>query len=189
MRSKEVKDVTGAGDTVLAMLTHAIANNLSYNEAAHLCNVAAGIAIEHVGCARVSLSDLALRLFEYNMSQKIFDQEHLFVLKEVLKKKPFSLLMLSNIETLTPALFQSIKKISKEGALLVYIDQLDPSDTFLEMLASLQEVSFMVLHLDSLKSLCECADPLAIYTFDQKEQLVLEEHFSLSKHCIENGVK
>lgn len=184
VHAKEVKDVTGAGDTVLAMLAHALANQLSYSEAAQLCNVAAGIAIEHVGCARVSLSDLALRLFECNMSHKIFDQDHLSVLKQVLKRKPFSLLTLSQIDSLTPALFQAIKKITHERRpLLIYVDDIKPSETFLDMLSSLQEVSFIVLHLDSLKSLCQCAAPRSSYTFDaQREQLITLEgncNFSL----------
>jgi D-beta-D-heptose 7-phosphate kinase/D-beta-D-heptose 1-phosphate adenosyltransferase len=167
VHAKEVKDVTGAGDTVLAMLAHAVANQLSYDETAQLCNVAAGIAIEHVGCARITLSDLALRLFEHNMSHKVFDQEHLFVLQEVLKRKPFSLVMLSQIDQLTHELFQSLKKLVKETeALLVYLDDVDPRETFIEMLASLREVSFIVLHLDSLKSLCQCAAPKAAYVFD-----------------------
>lgn len=177
VHAKEVKDVTGAGDTVLAMLAHALANQLSYSEAAQLCNVAAGIAIEHVGCARVSLSDLAFRLFEHNMGHKVFDQEHLFVLKEVLKRKPYSLLILSSIGTLTSSLFQAIKTLSKEkGPLLIYLDDLDPSDIFLEMLSSLQEVSFIVLHLDSLKTLCQCAAPRSMHTFDvQSGQLMAVE--------------
>ncbi len=58
----EVKDVTGAGDTVLAIITAAVANHLSFGEAAILANVAAGIAIERVGCARISLADLSQRL-------------------------------------------------------------------------------------------------------------------------------
>lgn len=58
----EVKDVTGAGDTVLAVITAAMANQIPLCEAAVLANAAAGIAIERSGCARVSLSDLASRL-------------------------------------------------------------------------------------------------------------------------------
>ncbi len=54
----EVRDVTGAGDTVLAVLTAALANEISLAEAAQLSNVAAAIAIERTGCARVSLEDL-----------------------------------------------------------------------------------------------------------------------------------
>jgi rfaE bifunctional protein kinase chain/domain len=60
----EVKDVTGAGDTVLAVVTAALANRLSLAESAELANVAAGIAIERIGCARISLADLAARLLE-----------------------------------------------------------------------------------------------------------------------------
>lgn len=177
VHAKEVKDVTGAGDTVLAMLAHALANKLSYDEGAQLCNVAAGIAIEHVGCARVSLSDLALRLFEHDISHKIFDQEHLFVLKEVLKRSSFSILMLSQIDSLTPSLFQMIKKLSKENeSLLIYVDPIDPSEVFLDMLSSLQEVNFIVLHLDSLKSLCVEAGPSSIFSFDPfKEELIAVE--------------
>lgn len=171
---KEVKDVTGAGDTVLAMLAHAMANQLSYDEAAQLSNVAAGIAIEHVGCARITLSDLALRLFEHNFSHKVFDQEHLFVLKEVLKSRPFNLLILTKIEQLTNDLFNAIKRITQENeALLVYVDDVEPGEIFIEMLSSLREVNFIVLHLDSLKSLCHCAMPRTIYSFDaSKSELV-----------------
>lgn len=55
---KEIKDSTGAGDTVLATLTYALANNLPLNQAVPLANVAAGITIEHLGCARVTIADL-----------------------------------------------------------------------------------------------------------------------------------
>lgn len=190
VHAKEVKDVTGAGDTVLAMLAYAVANHLSYDEAAQLCNVAAGIAIEHVGCARITLSDLAHRLFEYKMSHKVFDQEHLFVLQEVLKRKPFSLVMLSQIDQLTHALFQSIKKIAQEAeALLVYIDDVEPREIFIEMLTSLREVNFIVLHLDSLKRLCQCAEPQAAYTFDARQARLISVDWPscLSQQALEVG--
>lgn len=177
---KEVKDVTGAGDTVLAMLAYAIANQLTYDEAAQLCNAAAGIAIEHVGCVRVSLSDLALRLFEHNISHKVFDQEHLFVLQEVLKRKPFNLLILSQVEQLTMVLFQSIKHIACENeALLIYIEDIEPSEIFIEMLSSLREVNFIILHLDSLKSLCQFAIPRTTYTFDTCQAQVVAADWTL----------
>ena len=165
VHAKEVKDVTGAGDTVLAMLAHAIANGLSYEEAAQLCNVAAGLAIEHVGCARISLSDLALRLFEHNMQCKVFDQEHLFVLKQLLKQKPYRLLTLSSAETsgidaLTPSLYQSIKEASHQNdSLLVYLEDAKPSDSLIEMLSSLKEVNYIALFLDDLESIVKNSSP------------------------------
>lgn len=62
VRSREVKDVTGAGDTVLAMLAAALANRLAFADAARLANVAAGLAIEKFGCARIALSEIAAAL-------------------------------------------------------------------------------------------------------------------------------
>jgi D-glycero-beta-D-manno-heptose-7-phosphate kinase len=70
----EIKDVTGAGDTVLAVVTAALANGLSLAEAAHLSNVAAGIAIERLGCARISLADLSGRLLTH-LTQKSLNGE------------------------------------------------------------------------------------------------------------------
>lgn len=171
VHAKEVKDVTGAGDTVLAMLAHAVANQLTYQEAAQLCNVAGGIAIEHVGCARVTLSDLAHRLFQRDMSNKVFDQDHLFVLQQILRNKLYHLLVLSQMDQLTPELFQVIKQLSDLEALVVYIKD-EPQDAFIEMLASLREISFIVIHLDSIKSLCQCAGPQGTYVYDPlKSQL------------------
>lgn len=63
----EVKDVTGAGDTVLAVMTAALANRLDVAEAANLANLAAGIAIERIGCARISLAELTSRLVDVSV--------------------------------------------------------------------------------------------------------------------------
>lgn len=58
----EVKDVTGAGDTVLSVITASVANQIPISEAANLANIAAGIAIEKIGCASVSLTDIRKRI-------------------------------------------------------------------------------------------------------------------------------
>lgn len=55
---RAVKDVTGAGDTVLAVMTLAIAANLSLETGVELANLAAGLAVEHVGCAVIDLETL-----------------------------------------------------------------------------------------------------------------------------------
>ncbi|MEZ5315593.1 MAG: PfkB family carbohydrate kinase [Chlamydiales bacterium] len=58
----DIKDITGAGDTVMAMIAVALANDMPPGEAAELANVAASIAIEQVGSVRVSLAELSARL-------------------------------------------------------------------------------------------------------------------------------
>ena len=112
VRSKEVKDVTGAGDTVLAMVSVALGNQLDIKYGAQLANIAAGIAIERLGCARINLSDLAVRLLEYDVDNKVFDEEHLFALQEALKNKRYSVLGLYSTQGMTTALFRSIRKLS-----------------------------------------------------------------------------
>jgi D-beta-D-heptose 7-phosphate kinase/D-beta-D-heptose 1-phosphate adenosyltransferase len=59
---KEVRDVTGAGDTVLAMVTVTLANRIDLKQGAVWANIAAGIALEHLGCARVTLAEIAERI-------------------------------------------------------------------------------------------------------------------------------
>lgn len=56
--SKEVTDVTGAGDTVIATLTLALAAGLAYEPAARLANVAAGVTVAKTGAATASPAEL-----------------------------------------------------------------------------------------------------------------------------------
>jgi rfaE bifunctional protein kinase chain/domain len=60
--SDEVADVTGAGDTVLAVLTAALAAGATPAEGAHLANVAAGLVVMKLGTATVSAAELATAL-------------------------------------------------------------------------------------------------------------------------------
>jgi len=56
--SDQVADVTGAGDTVIAAFTAALAAGASTEEAAHLANYAGGIVVMKRGTATVSRSEL-----------------------------------------------------------------------------------------------------------------------------------
>lgn len=56
--SREVFDVTGAGDTVVATLAMALANCYSLEEGAKIANAAAGVVVGKVGTATVSISEL-----------------------------------------------------------------------------------------------------------------------------------
>ncbi|MDE0154230.1 MAG: bifunctional D-glycero-beta-D-manno-heptose-7-phosphate kinase/D-glycero-beta-D-manno-heptose 1-phosphate adenylyltransferase HldE [Gammaproteobacteria bacterium] len=57
----EVFDVTGAGDTVIAMFASALASGYGYREAIGFANAAAGIAVEKLGAATVSAAELNAR--------------------------------------------------------------------------------------------------------------------------------
>ncbi|MBL8022704.1 MAG: D-glycero-beta-D-manno-heptose-7-phosphate kinase [Elusimicrobia bacterium] len=57
-QAREVFDVTGAGDTVIATLSLALAAGVPLGEAARLANVAAGVVVAKLGTATVSPREL-----------------------------------------------------------------------------------------------------------------------------------
>ncbi len=71
---KSVADVTGAGDTALAMIAFGIANELTFDHAISLANIASGISVETVGCKAVKLSEISRRLFTKNRIHRIFNE-------------------------------------------------------------------------------------------------------------------
>ena len=57
--AQEVFDVSGAGDTVAAVITAGLAGGLPVADAAQLANIAAGIAVSKVGTAAVTTAEIA----------------------------------------------------------------------------------------------------------------------------------
>ena len=64
-QAREVFDVTGAGDTVIAVLSAALACGLDYQQSAGLANKAAGVVVGKLGVATVEGKDLE---WMYNQS-------------------------------------------------------------------------------------------------------------------------
>ncbi len=62
--SREVYDVTGAGDTVVATLALALAADISMYESAWLSNVAAGVVVGEVGTVTISREQMTARFGE-----------------------------------------------------------------------------------------------------------------------------
>jgi bifunctional ADP-heptose synthase (sugar kinase/adenylyltransferase) len=56
--AREVFDVTGAGDTVIATLALALASGAFFEEAAILANHAAGVVVAKLGTASVTRDEL-----------------------------------------------------------------------------------------------------------------------------------
>ncbi|WP_035556374.1 D-glycero-beta-D-manno-heptose-7-phosphate kinase [Hippea sp. KM1] len=57
-QARDVYDVTGAGDTVIAVLTAAVSSGFDIRDAVRLSNAAAGIVVGKMGTATVSLEEL-----------------------------------------------------------------------------------------------------------------------------------
>ena len=56
--AKEVFDITGAGDTVIATLAQAIASGLNFEDAARIANFAASVVVGKVGTASTSIEEI-----------------------------------------------------------------------------------------------------------------------------------
>ena len=141
---REVRDVTGAGDTVLAALTLGIACSLSSAEAVELANVAAGLAVERLGCARISLSDLSYYLLKEHHTSKLFDTHHLFALKEALRKRRYHLVELKGTGHLSSSFITKLKEIkNRDELLLIHPETAQPH--LVEHLACLEMIDGVLL--------------------------------------------
>lgn len=66
-RARQVFDVTGAGDTVIATLAAALGTGLAIQDAAALANLAAGLVVGKIGVASVTPAELRLALHEHGL--------------------------------------------------------------------------------------------------------------------------
>lgn len=81
-RAREVYDVTGAGDTVIALLAAAIAAGMSIMDAAGLANMAAGLVVAKLGAGSVTPAELRAALRQRESWSPVVDQQQLPVLLE-----------------------------------------------------------------------------------------------------------
>ncbi|MCX7956880.1 MAG: D-glycero-beta-D-manno-heptose-7-phosphate kinase [Endomicrobia bacterium] len=66
-RAKEVYDVTGAGDTVISILTLCLASGADFVSSCEISNFAAGIVVGKVGTATVSIKELEETIRNYEI--------------------------------------------------------------------------------------------------------------------------
>jgi D-beta-D-heptose 7-phosphate kinase/D-beta-D-heptose 1-phosphate adenosyltransferase len=81
-RAREVFDVTGAGDTVIATLAASLAGGLDAETAVTLANIAAGIVVAKTGTAPISRNELVAEFTASTQMKgpdKILDLQHLLV--------------------------------------------------------------------------------------------------------------
>ena len=182
VRPKEVKDVTGAGDTVLSMISIALANRLDMHYGAQLANIAAAMAVEKLGCARITLSQVAERLLELDVDNKIFDEEHLFALEQALKGKRYTVLGVNSTQGMSTSLFRALRQLSFQDVdkkLIVYMRDYNSDEEFVSFLSSLDEVDFIVLKSESLKHLCDVIHPDQVFIIENEGLIALDHATAL----------
>lgn len=80
--TQQVFDVSGAGDTVIAVLALAMACRVPLETASHLANIAAGIVVSKVGTAPIRREELLGAVSENSpqeMADKVLQLDHLLV--------------------------------------------------------------------------------------------------------------
>lgn len=82
---REVYDVTGAGDTVIATLATAMAGGYSLHDATNLANIAAGIVVGKMGTATTSQSELQAALVASEHS-KVLNRSGIMDLETLLQQ-------------------------------------------------------------------------------------------------------
>jgi len=87
--AREVFDVTGAGDTVIAALGYALAANQDIDSAIELANLAAGIVVGKIGSATTSFEEIIRYESSLNQSdceESIFSLKNFITILEDLRK-------------------------------------------------------------------------------------------------------
>ena len=89
----EVFDVTGAGDTVIAVLAAAIASNQSIEVATMLANTAASLVVKKLGTATVTIDEINKNLYDEVTSLSIPNKKYALELINEAKKSGKKIIM------------------------------------------------------------------------------------------------
>lgn len=153
-----ITDVTGAGDTALAVLTHSWACKLYPLQCAQLANAAASIAVTHLGCAQVDLAQIIQSLFDQNADHKIWSSISPFTLKALLDDKPVALISLFRVRVQIEHLEKLAEVLRSASANHERVVLSCSADTpCLHLLASLREIELIFVSDAGVKALQQSA--------------------------------
>lgn len=85
--TKEVADVTGAGDTVIATIAASLSSGADLESAVALSNIAASIVVGKVGTTAVTAPELEVEFHQYHQSQGMLTNEQLSLAVRLAKQR------------------------------------------------------------------------------------------------------
>ncbi len=159
-RAREVYDVTGAGDTVIATMASAVAGGANLSDSCHAANIAAGIVVGKRQTAAATPEEIIAYAFGQIVSDKIINLSKLIPLVEELKKNGmkivftngcFDLLHVGHIKYLNEArglgdvLIVGLNTDRSIRALKGSSRPIMPEDERSHVLAALESVGYVVL--------------------------------------------
>ena len=157
--AKEVYDVSGAGDTVVATLAVAISAGIDIFNAVKIANIAAGIVVGKIGTAPITLNELRNVLNGYR-NKKLKNLQDLLIEIAMLKAKGKKIVFTNGcFDILHRGHLEYLKKAKKLGDVLIVGLNSDDSvrrikgknrpinkqEDRAELLASLQFVDYVVI--------------------------------------------
>lgn len=114
-QAREVYDVTGAGDTVIATLATSLAAGCNFEQACKLSNMAAGIVVGKLGTSTVSPKELAEAIGDYSQEKfGVINEDQLVELVKVSKSKGEKIVMTNGCFDILHAGHCSYLKQAKE---------------------------------------------------------------------------
>lgn len=128
-QAREVFDVTGAGDTVIALMAASVAVGVDYDRAAYLANLAAGLVVRKLGTAVVTVPELrdALR-HEYGVSQGVLSEALLLSIVADAQSKGEKIVMTNGcFDILHPGHIQYLEQAKALGDRLIVAVNTDDS--------------------------------------------------------------
>ncbi len=118
-RGREVFDVTGAGDTVIAVFSVALACGETFHAAAILANQAAGIVVGKLGAATVTQDDLKGDQVQSIFEQKILSNEDLLMQLKSLRSSRQVVMTNGCFDILQPGHVANLEQCKALGDILV----------------------------------------------------------------------
>ncbi|MGV6825703.1 MAG: bifunctional D-glycero-beta-D-manno-heptose-7-phosphate kinase/D-glycero-beta-D-manno-heptose 1-phosphate adenylyltransferase HldE [bacterium] len=126
-RAREVFDVTGAGDTVIAVLAAGLAAGLKIQSATQLANMAAGIVVGKLGTATTSGAELEQSLWEHRAEDHgVVSEQQLLESVRVARARGESVVMTNGcFDILHPGHVSYLQEASQLGDRLIVAVNID----------------------------------------------------------------
>ena len=174
-RAREVFDVTGAGDTVVATLAAAIGSGADLREAVELANVAAGIVVAKSGTATTSVGEIIQARSATSSSsllRKVVEREALREIIASAKAAGKSAVMTNGcFDVLHAGHVDLLRRARELGDLLIVAVNDDAS---VRRLKGATRPVNPLEHRLSVLGMLECVDYLVVFSEDTPETLYCE---------------
>lgn len=170
VETKEVIDVTGAGDTVVALMAMGIGGGLTLEESCMLANQGASIVISKFGTATVSLEELYRQNAHNNLCGKIVSVSEIEIIKKLLEVEHKTIVFTNGcFDLLHSGHLDSLQKAKGFGDILIVGLN---SDESVKRLKGFSRPIIDEINRAIMLSGLECVDYVIIYEDDTPQKII-----------------